>query len=239
MKRVGVIVVALLAVGMSPLALAEETTAPLCDSAKDSYCFQPLLSAKLDVLQTVNMPKVATPVWLATQQTTTTAATRTVTYTVATRGTVTADVSEFKTMAANTYNSPNGWSRLGVTFTEVASGGQFTLWLTEASQMTTFSATGCDTTYSCAVGSNVIINQDRWVNGAEPFLTAGGSLTEYREMVLNHELGHWLGHGHRYCAGTDQTAPLMQQQSMGMQGCKPNPWPLAEELYSTTLGIRS
>ena len=222
-------------VTMTSLAYAEETAAPVCDQQKDPYCFQPLFSQSFESLKGVNLPKIATPSWASPSAPVVTE----VTYSVATRGTVTADLAEFKSVAAATYNSPLGWSRLGVKFTEVASGGRFTLWLSEASQMTTFSAAGCDTTYSCAVGSNVIINQDRWVNGADPFISAGGSLADYRSMVLNHELGHWLGHGHRLCSGAGQPAPLMQQQSMGMQGCALNAWPLAGELTSSTLGIRS
>lgn len=236
MKRLLGTLIFIVVVAISPLVMAEETVSPVCDTTKDTYCFQPVITRKLDAFGAVNLPKIAIPAWMTP---TSTPVTQEVTYTVATRGSVTADLVEFRTIAANTYNSPLGWSRLGVKFTEVPSGGRVTLWLSEASQMTTFSANGCDTTYSCTVGANVIINQDRWVNGSEPFMSAGGSLLEYREMVLNHELGHWLGHGHLFCASAGQDAPVMQQQSMGMQGCKPNPWPQSQELNSSTLGVHS
>jgi len=55
------------------------------------------------------------------------------------------------------------------------------------------------------------------------------SLRDYRHLVVNHETGHWLGFGHAYCGGPGQLAPVMQQQSISLQGCKPNPWPLASE----------
>ena len=48
-------------------------------------------------------------------------------------------------------------------------------------------------------------------------------------MVVNHETGHWLGFGHSNCSSPGAAAAVMQQQSMGMQGCTPNPWPLAGE----------
>ena len=48
-------------------------------------------------------------------------------------------------------------------------------------------------------------------------------------MVVNHETGHWLGHGHRVLPATARPAPVMQQQSKGLDGCRPNPWPTAAE----------
>ncbi|HEX4662051.1 MAG TPA: DUF3152 domain-containing protein [Candidatus Saccharimonadales bacterium] len=162
---------------------------------------------------------------------------RVVTYSVETRGAISADVAQFKSQANETLNDARGWARLGVSFQEVATGGSFTLSLTEASQMTTYSATACDTTYSCTVGRNVIINQDRWLGATPSWNQAGGNIRDYRHMVVNHETGHWLGHGHRGCTGAGQPAPVMQQQSIDLQGCVFNPWPLDSELWSTTLGI--
>ena len=150
-----------------------------------------------------------------------------------------ADLNEFKSIVNATLNDSRGWTRLGVSFSQVESGGDFTVFLSEASQMTSFSATGCDATYSCNVGSAVIINQDRWVGSAPSWTGAGGDLASYRQMVINHETGHWLGHGHRTCSGAGQPAPVMQQQSISMQGCATNAWPLSNELYSPKLGIRS
>ena len=66
---------------------------------------------------------------------------------------------------------------------------------------------------------------------------AGGSLRDYRHMVVNHETGHWLGHGHASCTGAGQPAQVMQQQSMSLQGCSFNAWPTTSELWSTQLGI--
>lgn len=162
--------------------------------------------------------------------------TKTVAYDVATRGTITADLANFKAQAAETYADTRGWSRLGVTFKEVVSGGQFTLVLSEAGQVPSFGSP-CDSTYSCRIGRYVIINQDRWQNATDSWNNAGGDLRNYRHMVVNHETGHWLGHGHTYCSGAGQAASVMQQQSINLGGCKFNPWPLDSEIWSTTLGI--
>lgn len=159
----------------------------------------------------------------------------TVTYDVQEAGSVN-NIFEFKKLANETLNDGRGWARLGVEFNEVDQNGQFTLILSEASYLPTFSS-GCSSEYSCRVGTSVIINQDRW-NGATPsWNESGGSLRDYRHMVINHEVGHWLGHGHQSCSGTGQPAAVMQQQSIDLGGCAFNPWPLASELWSTQLGI--
>ena len=145
-------------------------------------------------------------------------------------------MSEFRALANATLNDGRGWSRMGVSFKEVASGGMFTLVLSEASQMTTFSS-GCGTEYSCRAGRYVVINQDRWVGATKPWNDAGGSLRDYRHMVVNHETGHWLGHDHATCSAPGQPAEVMQQQSISLQGCSFNPWPTKGELWSTQLGI--
>jgi len=163
------------------------------------------------------------------------ATTLTVTYDVSTKGAVTASFSEFKLLANQTLNDPRGWSRMNVRFVEVASGGQFSLVLAEASQVGAYP--GCSSDYSCRTGRLVLINQDRWMGATTSWNQAGGTLRDYRHMVVNHETGHWLGHGHTTCGGAGQPAPVMQQQSIDLQGCSFNPWPLASELQSTQLGI--
>ena len=107
-----------------------------------------------------------------------------------------------------------------------------TLTLAAADQMTSFS-TECSDEYSCRVGNDVIINVDRWNNATEGWLNAGGTVERYRTMVINHEVGHRLGHldNELTCPAVNQPAPLMQQQSMDLLGCVPNEWPLDEELW--------
>ena len=161
----------------------------------------------------------------------------TVTYSVTTAGAITANIQEFKTQANQTLNSGSGWARMGVHFNEVASGGNFTLVLAEASQLPVYSS-DCSAEYSCRAGRFVIINQDRWLYATPSWNSGGGGLRDYRHMVINHEVGHWLGHGHAYCGGAGQAAPVMQQQSIDLQGCAFNAWPLVTELWSTQLGIR-
>ncbi|GAB3154534.1 DUF3152 domain-containing protein [Amycolatopsis stemonae] len=75
---------------------------------------------------------------------------------------------------------------------------------------------------SCRNGSNVVLNVARWA-GAVP--NYGASLDVYRQYMVTHETGHRLGHGHELCPGAGRPAPVMEQQTLGLHGCVPNPWP--------------
>lgn len=80
---------------------------------------------------------------------------------------------------------------------------------------------------SCCLGQRVVLNIERWKYAVPHWQ---GSTRSYREMVINHEFGHRSGHGHGSCPGPGQLAPVMQQQTYGLQGCRENAWPLKGEL---------
>jgi predicted ribosomally synthesized peptide with SipW-like signal peptide len=155
------------------------------------------------------------------------------TYSFAVKGNPSSDFEEFKRLATETLNDSRGWARAGVTFLAVASGGNFTLWLSESGYVASFYPGVCTASWSCSNGRNVVINDMRWAGATDSWNNAGGSLRDYRHMVVNHEVGHFLGHrdNERVCAGAGQLAPLMQQQSMNLRGCIFNPWPLDVELW--------
>lgn len=156
---------------------------------------------------------------------------RVVTYEVVAWGSIKSNLEEFAAFAAQTYADSRGWSQGGVTFQRVHNGGSFSLILAEPARVASAGAI-CDSFYSCRVGRNVIINDDRWRGASPSWNNAGGSLADYRRMVINHETGHWLGFGHRHCAGPGQPAPVMQQQSISLQGCAYNSWPTPAEISS-------
>ncbi|MEU7620300.1 DUF3152 domain-containing protein [Micromonospora rifamycinica] len=76
---------------------------------------------------------------------------------------------------------------------------------------------------SCRNGDRVVINVARWARGVPDFR---GDLGSYRSYVLNHEVGHRLGRGHERCPAAGGPAPVMQQQTLGLHGCRPNAWPM-------------
>ena len=73
---------------------------------------------------------------------------------------------------------------------------------------------------SCWSGRTAAINVDRWQYGVAHV----PDLAQYRRYVVNHEVGHGLGHGHRDCPGEGRLAPLMQQQTKTLSGCVANEW---------------
>lgn len=146
------------------------------------------------------------------------------------RGIDSSNFSGLNSKVASVLAHPSGWGLGGlVAFSQASSGCSFTVWLSAADQMASFGGV-CDADWSCRIGSNVVINFDRWQFASTAWNSAGGSLDNYRSMVVNHEVGHWLGFGHRSCGGPGLLAPVMQQQSIDLQGCNFNPWPLSAEL---------
>jgi hypothetical protein len=75
---------------------------------------------------------------------------------------------------------------------------------------------------SCRNGEYVVLNAWRWENGATSY---DGEIADYRRYMINHEFGHALGYGHRACPHAGAPAPVMVQQTKGLEGCIANPWP--------------
>ncbi|WP_308123518.1 DUF3152 domain-containing protein [Modestobacter marinus] len=75
---------------------------------------------------------------------------------------------------------------------------------------------------SCRYGERAVINLARWETAVPDY---AGDVATYRQYVVNHEVGHALGRGHQPCPGTGEVAPVMQQQTLGLDGCAKNAWP--------------
>jgi Protein of unknown function (DUF3152) len=75
---------------------------------------------------------------------------------------------------------------------------------------------------SCRVEDRVVLNAKRWIYAIPAY---NGNVELYRSYLVNHEVGHALGHGHSTCTKPKTPAPVMMQQTKGLAGCLPNAWP--------------
>jgi Protein of unknown function (DUF3152) len=75
---------------------------------------------------------------------------------------------------------------------------------------------------SCRYGDRAVINLARWATAVPDYQ---GDIATYRLYVINHEVGHVFGNGHELCPGAGEIAPVMQQQTLGLEGCVKNAWP--------------
>ncbi|MBD0746153.1 hypothetical protein BG418_31450 [Streptomyces sp. CBMA152] len=140
----------------------------------------------------------------------------------------------FASFVQRTLDDPRGWTHDGALSFERIPGGDADFVVTLASTGTVNSwcaRAGLDTaeqTVSCdAYGTErVMINAYRWAQGAD---TYGDDMLGYRQMLVNHEVGHRMGHDHAICGANGEPAPVMMQQTKtlttGTTTCVPNPWP--------------
>jgi hypothetical protein len=141
------------------------------------------------------------------------------------------DPDEAAADIAAIFNHPRGWSHDGKeTFRQVAdsSAGLVIKIATPDTTDQICGQYGLDTggEVNCRVGETVMVNLKRWELGSPMF---DGPATEYRSLIINHEVGHWLGRGHETCPGPGLPAPAMMQQIKGLKGCKSNAWPYDEQ----------
>ena len=146
------------------------------------------------------------------------------------RHTSDAATASFAAVVRATLTDPRGWARAG--FRLVADDrAPYTVVLGEAAEVQAvcrpYDVFG---KYSCQNGPVVALDADRWRH-ATPQWT--GTLSSYRQMLVNHEVGHLLGMHHPpspQCPRPGHPARVMSQQSTELNGCLPNPWPLEDEI---------
>jgi hypothetical protein len=78
---------------------------------------------------------------------------------------------------------------------------------------------------SCYYSGRVVLNLHRWRLSVPHYVDDEVPLESYRQMVVNHEVGHALGLGHEACPGQGEPAPVMQQQTISLNGCYAYAWP--------------
>ena len=145
------------------------------------------------------------------------------------RHTADAATADFVDVVGATLTDPRGWSRARFAFVR-DDAAPYRIVLAEGDEVDQL-CLPYDTygKYSCQNGPTVALNADRWREGTPQWT---GDLATYRQMVVNHEVGHLLGmkHPHPQCPRAGTLAPIMNQQSTELNGCLPNAWPLATEI---------
>ncbi|WP_432488849.1 DUF3152 domain-containing protein [Kineococcus sp. SYSU DK018] len=134
------------------------------------------------------------------------------------------DPARFADFALAVLNDPRGWGAGGtVSFERTDGDAEFRLVLatpdTSAALCRPLRTMG---TLSCRVGDAAVLTWYRWVEAIPDY---GEDRTGYRQYLVNHEVGHLLGHGHEPNPGPGRLAPVMVQQTKGLDGALPNPWP--------------
>ncbi|MGW5638828.1 DUF3152 domain-containing protein, partial [Streptomyces sp. NPDC003832] len=143
------------------------------------------------------------------------------------------DAELFAQAVQKTLNDDRSWAHDGARTFERIHSGEPDFVITLASPGTTAdwcAKSGLDTTVdnvSCDSASTerVMINAYRWAQGSK---TYGDEIHAYRQMLINHEIGHRLGFRHVTCDKDGDLAPVMQQQTKFLNHdgitCRANPW---------------
>ncbi|WP_329224000.1 DUF3152 domain-containing protein [Streptomyces sp. NBC_01485] len=140
----------------------------------------------------------------------------------------------FAQAVQKTLNDQRSWAHNGArTFERIHSGrpdfvitlaspGTTAFWCAKSGLDTTEDNVSCDS----AATERVMINAYRWAQGSK---TYGDEMYAYRQMLINHEVGHRLGYSHVTCDKDGDLAPVMQQQTKFLDHdgihCLPNAWP--------------
>jgi hypothetical protein len=160
---------------------------------------------------------------------------RTVRYTVEVEGGLGIDTHDYATKVGHVLSDQRGWQTqdkvrfVNVTPAQAERGAQVDIRVTLASPDTTDKLCAPLETrgrVSCFANGRAVLNAKRWLLGVEE--AYGRDVATYRIYQINHEVGHGIGHGHASCPGKGQPAPVMMQQSYGLDGCLPWPWPTAK-----------
>jgi hypothetical protein len=145
------------------------------------------------------------------------------------------DAADFAGQVAATLGDPRSWTGGGQWRLQKVGGADpadFTVYLATretAGRMCLMGGTnirvGGRPYTSCRATGKAIINLDRWRLSATPYVTAKVPLSIYRQYVINHEVGHELGHHHQGCPRAGGPAPVMVQQTLTLRGCHAYAWP--------------
>ena len=133
------------------------------------------------------------------------------------------DRDELTRFVVETLGDERSWTGRGVGFELLDEGGEFTMIVALPDDVDRMCAPlQTNGTYSCARNGWIAFNSLRWFGATDDW---PADLDTYRRYLVNHEVGHYvLGPAHETCPGPGAVAPVMMQQTKGLDGCLPNGW---------------
>lgn len=136
------------------------------------------------------------------------------------------DITLFARTVMDTLNDPRGWGADGsVSFARTDGDADLRVVLASPDQVDRMCAPlRTAGVASCGRNGHAALNHMRWVQAADGFTDR----VVYRRYLINHEVGHLLGHPHAECPAAGVPAPVMQQQTYGLDGCVANGWPFPD-----------
>ncbi|MFG1805767.1 DUF3152 domain-containing protein [Streptomyces sp. NPDC049040] len=148
-------------------------------------------------------------------------------YKVEVEGGITLSATDAAHEIADVLANPRGWTADGHDGFQLVSTGRADFVIKIATPDTVDSICGAAGLLTrgevnCDVGATVVVNLKRWMLGSPEF---DGPIEDYRALIINHEVGHRIGHHHEGCPGPGRPAPVMMQQIKGLKGCTANQWP--------------
>ncbi|MCI4062835.1 DUF3152 domain-containing protein [Micromonospora sp. R77] len=138
------------------------------------------------------------------------------------------DADAFAATVDEVLGDPRSWigsGELRVQRVAEEAAADFTVYLATPATSERICAEGGLTTErytSCRLPGRVVVNLARWMEAVPDY---GAPVDTYRKYVINHEVGHEFGEEHQACPGPGEPAPVMQQQTYGLDGCVANAWP--------------
>jgi hypothetical protein len=122
--------------------------------------------------------------------------------------------------ASDALSDPRSWNLYGkLSFVIAQSNCNFAFWLATPDRLESV-GTACGTQTTCQVGNTLAINVDDWMRA--PVGWSDG-LTAYRQELINHVVGQWLGFNHASClAGPKTPMPILEAPTVVLDGCSPD-----------------
>jgi hypothetical protein len=134
------------------------------------------------------------------------------------------DGAAFAATVMATLNDPRGWGHDGsMSFARTDGDAELRVMLATPTSVDALCAPlETEGQVSCGTAGHAVLNLRRWVLATDELAQ---DKVAYRQYLVNHEVGHLLGHRHERCPAAGSVAPVMQQQSYKAAPCIPNAWP--------------